>query len=73
MPFESKPSFEADPDIDDRLRRLLEATPRGLCLTQREIAEAVGCSRAYIWQTETSALRKMRRVLDRAGMREALL
>lgn len=46
--------------IDARLRLLLAETPRGVCLTQEEIAQFCGCSRALIYLIEKSALRKLR-------------
>lgn len=61
------------PSIDERLAELLARSPRGVCYTQQEIADAVGCSRAFIWYLEQQALRKMRRVLDRPGVMETLL
>lgn len=60
-------------EIDERLRRLLAETPRGVELTHKEIAEVCGCSWQLIWLVEQRALKKLRRELARPGVREALL
>lgn len=60
-------------DIDERLRRLLAETPRGVELSHREIAAACGCSWQLIWLVEQRAMKKLRQELVRPGVREALL
>jgi DNA-directed RNA polymerase sigma subunit (sigma70/sigma32) len=47
-------------DVDAALRALLSATPRGVPLTQTEIARACGCSMQLIQQIEYRALEKLR-------------
>ena len=59
--------------IDIALARLLEETPRGKELTQEEIADACGCSRQYIYALEQRAMKKLRRCLKRADLKEAFL
>ena len=42
-----------------RLRALLARTPRGVELSHREIAAAVGCTWQCIWHIEQRALKKL--------------
>jgi transcriptional regulator len=47
-------------DIDAALARLLAETPRGVTLTQEQIADACGCTKGYIWLVEKEAMKKLR-------------
>jgi transcriptional regulator len=62
-----------DSELDKRLFDLLERTPRGCELSLREIARAVGCSKANIWIIEQRALGKLKRIMSRPDIRERLL
>jgi hypothetical protein len=55
------PSELEDGSIEAGLYLLSLITPRGVELTQEEIAEACGCSRAMIYLIEKGAMRKLRR------------
>lgn len=54
-----------DGSIDAGLWLLERVIPRGVILTQDEIAYVCGCSRGYIWLLEKSAKEKLRRVIAR--------
>lgn len=62
MPQQKPDAVSAPPrDIGAALARLLAETPRGVTLTQEEIAGACGCSRGYIWLVEKEAMAKLRK------------
>ncbi len=50
-----------DGSIDAGLFILEAITPRGVTLTQEEIAYVCGCSKGYIWLLEKQALQKLRK------------
>lgn len=63
-----------DGSIDAGLLILSRITPRGVHLTQEEIAFVCGCSRAYIYLLEKTAIDKLRRALQhRHDLREFLI
>ena len=67
---------KTDPDthdgsIDAGLSLLASITPRGVCLTQQEIADACGCSRGYIYLLEKQAIKKIRPELVKRGITKA--
>lgn len=57
-----------DGGIDAGLYLLEQLLPRGIELTQAEIAYVCGCSRGYIWLLEKTAREKLRRAFTRRGM-----
>jgi transcriptional regulator len=61
---------EEDGSIDAELAMLLARTPRGVTLSQGEIARACGCSKAYIYLLEKSAMKKLRSALARRRLQE---
>lgn len=63
-------------EIDLGLAVLEVLTPAGTALSQGDIADVCGCSRSCIYLIELSALKKLRRHLQRnknAELRDALL
>lgn len=60
-----------DGSIEAGLYLLSLITPRGVTLTQAQIADACGCSRGLIYLIEREALRKLKAALGRRGFREA--
>lgn len=57
-----------DGSVEAGLLLLSLVTPRGVCLTQEEIAFVCGCTRGNIWDIEKRAMRKLR-----SGVRAELL
>lgn len=59
---------EQEAQIDARLRELCAAEP-GRPMKLREIAERTGLSHGGVFYLQSSALKKVRRALDRQGIR----
>lgn len=58
-----------DGSIDAGLYILEKVTPRGVRLTQEEIAFVCGCSKGYIYLLEKQAREKLRREFERRGLK----
>jgi len=61
-----------DGGIDAGLLLLELMLPRGIELSQADIAFVCGCSRGYIWLLEKTARQKLRRKFEQLGIRPAL-
>jgi len=69
----ARKNLPKDGSIDAGLLMLSLVTPRGVCLTQEEIAFVCGCSRGNIWLIEKQAMEKLRSAGRAELLRKAAL